>query len=616
LKNLKLSTTFFNGLKNSLISVRVLIEMLDKYEISENEKINLINDSLKKIDFVLSRVNDYLEFIKISSSNKLKISKINLNNLLNNVNSELENYAKEKFINIYLKKSNLDIYLDEFWLKKSIYGILFDAIEYSNGSVNIYTEATFSGVYISISNTGKVTTEKLKDKFKYFESIDVNSKYFCIELALSKFIIDFFGGDVKVESNESLGSEFVIYIPKRPKNIVIKKIILFTSILSIVLFFVISYFPIYPQKYDKISNGGYEIYSFEDGSIVKFPQNSSYKIFSYKNLYNTKYTLYFILNYGEMFLKNVKSNADIKVGSIKLKSLKTYFGIFKDKNTRFAIFNGSVKSSKFIFNKGEGVIVKKHFQRFKLLPAVKDVKFYNSYLSFKYNPNATKYQIIISHNKDFSSIIENFYTTKNHIKLNLRYDTIYFIKIFSFDKNNLPSIPKVVKYINLSHYHHAINLIKNNDLNEAFLELKSSVLTIKNYSSLPYFEIAKLFYLKKEYNKSIKYVSKALKIEPKLNYYLLLFKNYNKINKIKDVESKINYLFKKNPNNLDIMYYESIILYKNKHYKKASKILFRVLQINPYYKGANKLMGEILEKQGYKKMSIYYKNLEKKNGNN
>jgi two-component sensor histidine kinase len=614
LKNL-ISSIFSHELKNSLTSVKFGIEMLDKYEMSNEEKKDLVKNSLQTIASTISIVEEYLDFVKFQFDNNLKISEVNIDNLLNNIKNELEYYAKEKLVNVYIKKSTIKIHINKFWLKRAIHNIVFNAIKYNNngGSVNIYVETTLRGVYISISDTGKgIKKEKLKNIFKLFERVDEKSRGFGVGLALSKSVIDSFGGYIKVHSNESIGSEFILYIPKEPKKTTIKKVAFSMASVSAVLFFVISYFPIYSQTYNKISNTEYEIYSFEDGSVAKFKKDSDYEISSYKNLYNTKYSLHSSINYGEMSLKAVKSKAYIEVEDIEFNNLGTDFAIFKDENTKLAVFEGAVKSGELVSNKGDGAIFTKDgYKQFKLLPAVENIKFHNSYLSFKNNPDSVKYQIIISSNENFSNIVDSFYTTKNHIKLNLKYDTQYFIKIFSFDKNYLPSNPKVLKYINLVHYNKAINLIKNNDLNEAFLELKSSISTIKNQSSLPYFEISKLYFYKKEYNESIKYILKAIEVEKKLDYYLLLFNNYYKIDKINDIENKINYVFNKNSKNIDMLYFKSLLLYKNKNYKKASEYLFKVLQSKPYYKGANNLMGEILEKQGNKKLSIYYKNLEK-----
>jgi tetratricopeptide (TPR) repeat protein len=592
------------------------LEILDKKEMSIEEKKELLKNSLLNNINTISITKEYLEFVKFKSEKSLNIAQLNIYKLLNEVRNDLDSIIKEKFINVYIEKNSTKIEIDKFWLKKAIHYIFLNVMNYrENGSVNMYIETTFSGVYISVSSIAKgAKRKKLKSMFRLFEEIDEKSKDFGVELGLAKYIIDSFNGSIiKVQSNATLGSDFIIYLPKKTQKTTIKKIAFSVFGASLLSFLVLSYYPIYTQKYTKAESSGYEIYNFEDGSIAKFKKNSDYEISSYKNLYNTKYSIQSSIKRGEIYINTIKSKVSIKVGDRKFKNFGTNFAILKNDNkTKLAVFDGIVKSDKMMFNKGNGAIfTKQHFKQVKLLPAVRDIKFDKSYLSFKSNSNAVQYHIIISSNNKFSDVVDSFYTLNNRdIKLNLKYDTQYFLKIFEFDKNGLPSNPKIVQYINLSHYNKALELIKNNYFKEAMLELKSSILTINNYSSLPYFEIAKLYFSEKKYYESIKYISKAIKIEEKLDYYLLLFDCYYEIDKIIDIKNKIDYILNKYPKHLDVLYFKSILLYKNGDYKKSQKYLFKILQLKPHYKNANHLMGEILEKQGKEKLAIYYRNLE------
>jgi len=593
----KTSTIFSNKLQDYIKVIEEDISILDRKDIGNEEKKEILKTSLENISFNLSILKEYLD-LDIKEFEKVDIDKV-----FDTIKIKLSTFAKEKRVNVYIKKSGVSFYTDRVSFKSAIYNIAFEILKnHSNlGNLNIYALDTFGGVYISISDKAKAST-KLKELFEVFEKVDTKAKNFTIELALSNLIIEKLGGEMRVKSNKSIGNDFIIYLPKKPKKSIVKKLALFAFLGGVGAFLWISNFPIYPQSFEKVSNGEYEIYKFEDGSIVKFRKKSNYKLSSHKNLYNTKYTLKTSIKNGQMFLKN-RHKAYIEIDSKKFEDEKGEIGVFDNK---IAVFDGEVKSENLLIKKGEGVVVGDKLKEFKLLNI--EVKSGN-FIILK-NPEVVKYEIIVSSNSNFTDVVESFYTTQNRIELNLKKDTLYFVKIFGFDKNGTPSMPKVVKYLNLSHYKKALKLLKDSK-EEALLELKSSISTIKDYSPLPYFEIAKLYFHKKEYKKSIKYLSKALQLEKNLDYYLLLFDSYNKIGKILDIKDKVNYLFDKHSENMDLLYFKALVLYYKKEYKKASVYLFRLLQLNPHYKGANKLMGEILQKEGNKKLSTYYKNLEK-----
>jgi hypothetical protein len=214
------------------------------------------------------------------------------------------------------------------------------------------------GVYLSISDTGiGIERKKLKSVFKFFERIDENSKGFGVGLALSKSVIETIGGQISVKSNENIGTEFVLYIPFKPKKVTLKKIASGIVAASVLLFFGISYFPIYSQNYTISDNGGYISYLLEDGSVVKFDENAKYEISFKKNLYNTKYSLDSKIFEGVMSLKAIKTKAKIDVDEMEFENLGTDFEIAKDDGLKVAVFEGAVKSPKLLLHQKEGIVV-------------------------------------------------------------------------------------------------------------------------------------------------------------------------------------------------------------------------------------------------------------------
>jgi len=610
-----ISSLFSHEIKNSLSSIRFGVTILDKYEMSPEERKVFIQDLLNNIDETISILEEYINFIKFQFIQKLKYENISLYKLLEEIKNEVMPLAHEKGVNIYIKKSDVIIYSNKFWLKRAIYNIVFNAIKYNkkSGSVNIQIEKSIRGVYLSIRDTGiGIDRKKLKTIFKFFEQIDEESKGFGIGLALSKSVIESFGGKIAVKSNENIGSDFVLFIPTKPKDVTIKRIAVGLVPASVIFFLVISYFPIYTQNYQVVKSGGFISYKLEDGSVLKFDANSKYELNLNKNLYNTKFIIDAKLIKGSVTLKAIQEKATIAVADKKFNNLGTDFEIAKQEDVKVAVFSGKVKGDNTIVNKKEGLLLSKHgAKKVILLDALKGLKVVDNVLTFVNNPKAVKYKIIISKTEDFSDIYKSFYTLKNRVKLNMDDDSIYYVKVFAYDKNLFPSMPATTKFVNLTHYTKALKLEKQYQYSEAMFELQRSIATIKNYSSLPYYEIARLYYKQHKYKKSIFYIKKVMEIEKRLKYTKLLVDNYIALEQYNDIEKEISEILKSYPNDVKLLYYKALILKNKGKYKEAQKILFKLLQIDPSYKKGNLLMSEVMYKLNKKDLAKYYKEMGK-----
>ncbi len=600
-----ISSIFSNEMNKSLKLIDSSIKILDRNDVTHKEKEEYLKESLEETYETIYSTQEYLKFFEIRDN--LKNEKVELYEVFLEVKKEISEEFSQKYVNIYIKKFHKNIKTNKFWIKKAIYNILYEALEYceANSTITIDIQTSLFNVYISISN--KKRNEILKKTFESFDKIEESGSQ-GVRIGLSKYIIENLSGRIRVHSNKALGSEFILSLSKLPKSSLINRFIIFMFIFLMSLFFAISQYPIYPQKYIKKEIKGYEVYQFEDNSIVKFEKNANYKIKAKQNLYGTQYKIETILKKGVVKFHTIKNRVYFNKKFVG----KGDFEIFKNFNTKIAVFNGNFGNKYLNVKNGEGVLINHNFtDNVKLLSPVENVRIKNSYLIFQANRNYEKYQIIIATDKDFLNIQDKFFTTINKIKLNLGDDRLYFIRIYGYDENNFPSMPKTIKYVNLNHYKEALYFISKNNKKEAFLELKKSLSKIKNYSSLPYFEEAKLYLKEKNYKESIKYITKALKIDKKLEYYKILFKASNKIGKLFDYKGKLFSLLQKYPNDEELLYYQVIVFYHYRNFKAAETILFKIIQKHPNYKESNKLMAEILEKLGKKDLSKYYKNLEK-----
>ena len=611
MKNL-ISSVFSHELKNNLSSIRFGLEMFDKYDMSQEEKKSFIKDTLVTINNSIHILDEYMNFVKFQFRPKLKYENIDIYELLVEIKKELKPLLNEKYINIYIQNNNITFLTNKHWLKKALYNIILNSIKYNKtgGSISIRIEDSIFGIYLSINDTGIGTkTKDLSTTFKSFYPIDDTKTELGIGLALSKSVIESFGGKIHVRSNETIGTDFILYIPKQPKAVKLKKLAIAAIPTFILLFFTISYFPIYSQNYTKRESVKYIIYTLEDGSVLTYDKQSKYTFNAYKNLYNTKFSIYTKLLKGDMSLHAIKNKATIKVDDKSFYNLGTDFEIIKDNKTKVAVFEGKVKNEDVLLNAGEGSIFGERIKVVSLLPAPKYLKFNNDVLEFQKNKEEEKYKIIVALNKDFSEIKTTVFSVNNKIKLSFDDDTLYYIKVFGYDKYGLPSMPAVTTYISLNHYKKALQLEKF-DLPQAMIELKNSISTIQNYSSLPYYELAKIYYKQQKYTKAINYIQQALKIDDKKEYYYVLFGSYFKLNQLNKLK-KVDDLLKKYPKDSKFIFYKAVCLYADNKNKEASALLFNILQKNPNFKEGNALLSKVLMKLNKIQEAKYYERLSK-----
>ena len=600
---------FSKQLKSFLSDLYLKIKRFSTYEMTKSEKEEFLNNILKEIDSSQEVVDDYISYTNFENK-KIKYKKTNLHSLLVEVKEKLFPFAKSKNVDIYLNNFNESILTNDFWLKKAINHIIYKSVffEKEGGTVNIKTKNSIFGIYILIGDVS-IKEEDLVYYFKQFYPIDKNHKGFDVSLALSKVIIESFGGEIRIKSKFSIGSDFIVYLPYTPKTIQKKRLFLSSIPISFILFLIISNFPIYSQNYKEFQNGEYISYVLEDGSIIKVTKNSKYELKLNKNLYNTKYTMFFKLKKGSVNLDTKDIENEILVSKNIIHSIKSDFEIEKNENVKIAVFNGKIKADNDILNSQEGMIINNNLKKItKLLDKVKNLKVTNHILTFIPNPKAIKYKIVISNNKEFSNIEDSFYTTRNKIMLDTKYDKLYFIKVFAYSKDGLPSIPAVTKFLNLKHYYNALKFLKKNYINEAKLELINSCETIQNYSDLPYYELAEIYFQETNFKKSLKLAQKALNINKSLKNYLLVIKNLMKLNENKELKPYLSKIIHKYPDNIEINYYYSLVLFNEKKYKKAENLLFKILQINPNYKEANILLSRVFYRLKNYKLAKYYEN--------
>lgn len=220
--NYKKQEQFVSNASHELKTPLTVIESYAKLLLRRgftNEKI--AKEALEAIVSESSRMNDLivqmLELAKNKENRALKISHINVTNLLENTVSQMRQAYNRTF---EMKvEENVWIYSDEQKLKQLLFILLDNARKYSEKEIIVSANVIDGKISIAIQDFGiGIPKEYLSHLFDRFYRVnkDRNRKTGGTGLGLSiaKELADFLQIEIEVESEENVGSTFTLLIPE------------------------------------------------------------------------------------------------------------------------------------------------------------------------------------------------------------------------------------------------------------------------------------------------------------------------------------------------------------------------------------------------------------------
>ncbi len=230
---------FFTNISHELRTPLTLISNPLK-DLINNKKIDL---SLKKDLLVIQRnverliqlVNQLLDFRKIDAGElKLRISQINLTELLDEICKSFEQYALSRNINLQFlhKDEEIILWLDKEKIITVFFNLISNAFKYSpdNSTITLELHKINSGIEseshieIKVIDEGiGIEKENLPHIFERFYQIEGSHQKgkagTGIGLAISKEYIEAHGGAISVESTPGHGTTFTITLPLRKEKL-------------------------------------------------------------------------------------------------------------------------------------------------------------------------------------------------------------------------------------------------------------------------------------------------------------------------------------------------------------------------------------------------------------
>ncbi len=206
-----------HDLKSPLRSINALVswfqedyeEVLDE---GANETFDKLNNKLEQMDALIDGI---LRYSSVNDSNVLIVQKVKVKEVLEEIKTIL--YIPEHIKFIYPEKLPT-IKADKTRIKQLFQNLISNAINYidkDEGKIVVKFRELKHYWKFSISDNGVGISKVYHDKiFKIFQTLDKKGKSTGIGLSIVKKIVELYGGEIHLESEEGKGTTFFFKIKK------------------------------------------------------------------------------------------------------------------------------------------------------------------------------------------------------------------------------------------------------------------------------------------------------------------------------------------------------------------------------------------------------------------
>lgn len=212
-------------IKTPISSIKGFAQLLEKEELTEEEKKEYIDIIVEESDRLLNISSNILKLSKLQNKEKLTNKKdIDISEQIKKVINVLENKWSPKNITVTENCPKTIINGDEELLYQVWMNLLDNSIKFTNqnGEINIDIQKVNNKVRVSIKDNGiGMTKEEKKKVFERFYQVDEShySEGSGLGLSIVKRIVNLSGGRIEIQSEKGKGSNFIIELPyEKHKN--------------------------------------------------------------------------------------------------------------------------------------------------------------------------------------------------------------------------------------------------------------------------------------------------------------------------------------------------------------------------------------------------------------
>lgn len=215
-------TNASHELKTPLTSIRGYSELLRAHAISDANQVDHCLDCvLKESDHMTKLINDILTISKLETMDyKVVMNRFMVKESLTSVIDSLQVQASQRGITIHIKAIDFMVYANPDQIQELFYNLVSNAIKYNkqDGCIYITLRPILNSMTFIIEDTGiGISKEDQERVFQRFYRVDKQrSKTIAgtgLGLAIVKHIVQFYNGQIQLESQEYEGTRIEVRLP-------------------------------------------------------------------------------------------------------------------------------------------------------------------------------------------------------------------------------------------------------------------------------------------------------------------------------------------------------------------------------------------------------------------
>lgn len=179
------------------------------------------NSTIKQNCNILIRlIDNFIDSIKLTNQEyNLNLKCLNIVSIAENTTMSILSFAEMKGIEVVFdtEEEELFVLADKELFERAILNILSNSIKYNkkNGKINVFVKRIEDNITLEIHDTGiGIPKEKQKCIFNRYERVKSNKEGSGLGLNILQEIIKKFNGEIKLESEEGIGTKVTIIIPR------------------------------------------------------------------------------------------------------------------------------------------------------------------------------------------------------------------------------------------------------------------------------------------------------------------------------------------------------------------------------------------------------------------
>ncbi|MEQ3722711.1 ATP-binding protein [Alcanivorax sp.] len=206
-------------LRTPVARLRFGLEMLADIESAERrrEKLNAMDHDIEQLDQLIDEILTYARLEQ--GTPNIEFQPVVIGELCEQLRDELETIRDETAISVENLYPTLEVEAEERYLHRVLQNLVTNALRYAQSTIVMRVEESEDQVVIHVDDDGPGIPEHERERvFKPFARLDKSrhraSGGYGLGLSIVKRIVDWHGGEIRVEESPEGGARFTVSLPK------------------------------------------------------------------------------------------------------------------------------------------------------------------------------------------------------------------------------------------------------------------------------------------------------------------------------------------------------------------------------------------------------------------